>query len=160
MGLIMTQGGCCFTGHRVISHSDTEQLRGRLVTEVENLISQGINIFYAGGAVGFDTIAAEEVLRLRERYMHIKLILALPCRDQTNGWRSKDIVRYERIKKMCDCIVYTGEQYSQGCMHKRNRYLVDNSEICIAYLKRKVGGTLYTVNYAEANNLKIINLAN
>ena len=44
-------------------------------------------------------------------------------------------------------------------MQKRNRHLVDNSSLCISYLTSDSGGTAYTVNYAKAKGLKIINLA-
>ena len=57
-----------------------------------------------------------------------------------------------------DKIVYTSENYYNGCMHKRNRHLVDNSSLCIAYLTKESGGTAYTVNYARQNGLTIINV--
>ena len=44
-------------------------------------------------------------------------------------------------------------------MQKRNRHLVDNSSLCISYLTSDSGGTAYTVDYAKANGLKVINLA-
>ena len=43
-------------------------------------------------------------------------------------------------------------------MHKRNRYLVDNSSVCICYLTEATGGTAYTVDYAQTKNLTVINL--
>ena len=43
-------------------------------------------------------------------------------------------------------------------MHKRNRHLVDNSSLCIAYLTKESGGTAYTVNYARQSGLTIINI--
>lgn len=48
----------------------------------------------------------------------------------------------------------------RGCMHKRNRYMVDNSNYCICCLTEEKDGTAYTVSYAKKQNLKIINLAN
>jgi len=44
-------------------------------------------------------------------------------------------------------------------MQKRNRNLVDNSGVCIAYLTENRGGTFYTVNYAAKLNREIINIA-
>ena len=44
-------------------------------------------------------------------------------------------------------------------MAKRNRHLVDNSSVCVAYLTRSGGGTAYTVEYAKKHGLKIINIA-
>ena len=122
-------------------------------------IEQGYRYFGCGGALGFDTLAAQTVLRLQEIYPEIRLILVLPCRDQTRGWKQADVAEYDRIMKAADKVTYTSEQYYSGCMHKRNRHLVDNSSLCMCYLTEQSGGTAYTVNYARSQGLKIINVA-
>ena len=66
---------------------------------------------------------------------------------------------YESIKEQADKVVYTSEEYTRGCMHKRNRHLVDNSSVCICYLTESTGGTAYTVNYAKEKGLMTINVA-
>ena len=122
-------------------------------------IEQGYRYFGCGGALGFDTLAAQTVLRLREIYPEIRLILVLPCRDQTRGWKQADVAEYDRIMKAADKVTYTSEQSYGGCMHKRNRHLVDCSSLCICYLTEQSGGTAYTVNYARSQGLKIVNVA-
>ena len=109
--------------------------------------------------MGFDTLAAQVVLRLRERYPQIRLILVLPCLNQTRGWAQADIDAYEEIKHCADKVTYTSEHYFRGCMQKRNRHLADNSSVCICYLTKPTGGTAYTVNYARRSGLRIINIA-
>lgn len=126
---------------------------------VERLIKKGYLYFGAGGALGFDTIAALAVLKLKEHYPDIRLILVLPCRFQTRGWASEDVKIYENIKEQADKVVYTSEEYTRGCMHKRNRHLVDNSSACIAYLTESKGGTAYTVDYAAKHGLTVFNIA-
>ena len=43
-------------------------------------------MFYgAGGALGFDTLAAQTVLDMKKEYPQLRLILVLPCEDQTRG---------------------------------------------------------------------------
>ena len=137
----------CFTGHRELPTDDLPEISKRLEDTLVKLIEQGYRYFGAGGALGFDTLAAQVVLRLRERYPQIRLILVLPCLNQTRGWPQADIV------------TYTSEHYFQGCMQKRNRHLVDNSSVCICYLTKPTGGTAYTVNYASEHGLTIINIA-
>lgn len=115
--------------------------------------------FGAGGALGFDTLATQCVLSLKKQYPHIKLILVLPCITQTKGWSKNDIAIYEEIKSQADKVVYTSQEYTRGCMHKRNRHLVDNSSACISYLTESKGGTFYTVNYAKSKGVEVINIA-
>ena len=134
-------------------------LTQRLKEQIETSVKRGYRYFGAGGALGFDTLAAKTVLDLKTTYPEIKLILVLPCKDQARCWKQEDIREYERIKRSADKIVYTSESYFEGCMQKRNRHLVDYSSLCICYMSRTTGGTAYTVKYAKEKNLEVINLA-
>ena len=153
------QKTCCFTGHRTIPESEYAEMQKSLESELTQLINQGTRYFGAGGALGFDTMSALSVLKLRKNFSLIRLILVLPCKDQTKGWSEKDIKIYNNILQNADKVVYTSKHYYRGCMHKRNRHLVDNSQICICYLTDSKGGTAYTVDYAKQKGLRIINLA-
>ena len=149
----------CFTGHRKIPTLAKRRIAKRLEETVSEAINSGYRYFGCGGALGFDTLAAQTVLRLRETHPEIRLILVLPCMDQTRGWVERDIEEYERIKQAADKVTYTAEKYYNGCMQKRNRHLVDYSSLCICYLTEQIGGTAYTVNYARDHGLKVINTA-
>lgn len=63
----------------------------RLENEIIRLIIEGNFIFLAGGALGFDTIAAQIVIKLKKKYPHIQLVLILPCRSQSKYWSKKNI---------------------------------------------------------------------
>lgn len=155
----MREQTCCFTGHRQIPPGEREEITDRLENTVVGLYQKGVRYYGAGGARGFDALAAQTVIRLRESCPGIKLILVLPCLTQTRGWRPQDVTEYERIKAQADKVVYTAQQYTPGCMHRRNRHLVDNSSVCICYLTRDSGGTAYTVGYAKEQGVKVINIA-
>ena len=63
---------------------------------------------------------------------------------------------------MCirDRVVYVSQFNQRGAMLKRDRYMVDNSDIVVAYLTKSSGGTYYTVKYANEKGVKVVNLAN
>ncbi len=155
----MKEKTCCFSGHRKIPHEQYHYIAKRLKEEIIKLIENGYLYFGAGGALGFDTLAAQTVLLLRKTYPQIKLILVLPCPEQTKGWAEKDIALYEKIKLHSDKFVYTSPVYTKACMHERNRHLADNSSVCICFLSENRGGTAYTVDYAKSKGLSIINVA-
>lgn len=138
----------CFTGHRHIPENELPLIKERLRSVITELIGRGYRYFGAGGALGFDMLAAMTVLELREAYPQIKLILVLPCKDQTAMWNASDVLKYNEILRHADKVVYLHERYTDGCMHERNRYLCDNSSVCVCYLRHKSGGTAYTVGYA------------
>ena len=155
----MKERTACFTGHRTIPFLQRRKIEKRTEEALIEAIEQGYRFFGTGGALGFDTLAAQTVLRLKKTYPQIKLILVLPCLSQTRGWRSEDIAEYERIKAAADKVVYTSQEYTRDCMFKRNRHLVDNSSLCIAYLTENSGGTAYTVDYARSKGSITRNVA-
>ena len=154
----MREKTCCFTGHRQLPPGERAKIANRLERVISSLYQRGVRYYGAGGALGFDTLAAQTVLRLRESCPGMKLILVLPCLTQTRGWRPEDAAEYERIKAQADKVVYTSQEYAKDCMFKRNRHLVDNSGICVCYLTKSSGGTAYTVRYAEGKRLEVINV--
>ena len=75
----MRERTACFTGHRSIPTGQSEVLHQRLENVIIRLVEKGYRFFGAGGALGFDTMAAQLVLTLKAQYPHIRLILVLPC---------------------------------------------------------------------------------
>jgi len=150
---------CCFTGHRHLPEDQKKGIAERLEKAVVSLIHSGYLYFGAGGALGFDTLCAKTILRLRQSYPGIKLILVLPCVSQADRWRPEGRAVYREIMEQADKVVYTSQEYTRDCMFKRNRHLVDNSSVCICYQTKETGGTAYTVEYAIKHGLRIINLA-
>ena len=60
----------CFTGHRELPILQVSSIRQRLRKTLEDLIEQGYCFFGTGGALGFDTIAAQTVLNLRDAWKY------------------------------------------------------------------------------------------
>ena len=140
---------CCFTGHRIIPKSKEYEIFKKTKDAVISLIEKGVKYFGTGGAIGYDTIAAQVVLSLKEKYPFIKLIVVCPCKNQDARWNEKQKQAYRGILKLADKIVVLSDTYYNGCMQVRNRHLVDNSKYCICYLTRNFGGTYSTVRYAN-----------
>ena len=136
-------------------------LRRRLREEIVALVEKkGVTTFLAGGALGFDTVAAQEVLRVRgEGYPGLKLELVLPYVGQEEQWSQRDASVYRAMLRQADQVVYIANRYTQGCMFQRNRYLVEHSAYCLCYQKQERGGTAYTVRYANSQGLAVRNLA-
>ncbi len=144
----LIEKSCCFTGHRHIPEEKRSNLSAALRRIIKELVAEnGVTTFYAGGAQGFDTLAAMMVVEVREAFPNIRLIIVLPYANQTDRWGAADEV------------VCLSEHYYNGCMFVRNRYLVDHSSICVSYQTKQSGGTAYTVKHALLKGLRVINLA-
>ena len=149
---------CCFTGHRVLPGDKIEQIKERLEREVDNLAAQGVTNFISGGALGFDQIAASVIIAKKETGKNVRLIFALPCKNQEKNWSRDQRHHYHRLLLEADEIVYVSEDYKDGCMKKRNRYMVDRSAFCICACLFMYSGTGQTVRYAKQKGLTTINV--
>lgn len=149
----------CFSGHRKLPQDCTE-LRSSLEKAIITLIEQGVVFFGSGVALGFDQEAATMVLRLKENYPHIRLIMVLPCppEEQSLKWNEEQKRRYYELLGKADKVRVLSPRYTSSCMLDRNRHLVDNSGYLICYLRENCGGTFYTTNYAERQGLKILRI--
>lgn len=151
---------CFFTGHRIIAARKRNALKSRLRAEILNKINDGVTVFISGGALGFDTMAAEEVLEMKRDYGDIRLCLYLPCIDHDAGWTYGDRQKFCDIKERADEIYYvTKGAYSEGCMQKRNRAMVEAADCGIAYMVNSLSGSAQTVRLAEKKGIDVVNTA-
>lgn len=149
----------CFSGHRKLPQN-CAQLAADLEAAIVSHIERGVIFFGAGGALGFDMLAEEAVLRLKERYPQIRLVLVLPCppEQQTLKWNAEQKRRYYDIMARADKVRVLSDRYTSSCMLDRNRHMVDCSGYMICYLRENKGGTAYTVRYAERVGVEIVRI--
>ena len=150
----------CFTGHRHIDTADRQELCTLLEREIQRQVGNGAEIFRTGGALGFDTLAALAVLKLKRTHPQIRLELILPCPTQTQNWALQDVTLYDQIRRKADSFRYLSNTYFNGLLQLRNHQLVEGADVCIAYLKSSHGGgTAYTSALAIRSGLEYINLS-
>lgn len=156
---------CCFSGHRPQNmpwgYNETGLrfwiFKRKLKKAIEKNINDGYHNFICGMALGADMLFAETVISLKEKYPDISLECALPCINQPAKWSYDSNVRYYNIIKKADKVTYVSKrEYHKGCMEKRNKYMVSNSnKLIAAYNGKEFGGTVQTLSYAMEENLTI-----
>ena len=132
---------CVFTGHREMEENFNVK---ELKKSIEYYLSKGVKTFYNGGAVGFDLLSAETVLKLKKKH-DIKLVVCVPFYGQETRYSKADKARYAKILKNADEVVILADSYYKGCLLRRNDYMIERADCMIAYLKKEEGGTAYTV---------------
>ena len=149
-----------FTGHRNLASENIPFLTETVYQCLLNAYTEGYRRFFCGCALGFDTLAAFQTVRLRNVFPDVCLSMAIPCQNQSDRWSLKDRDTYKKLMDAADDLTVLSPFYYQGAMQARNRYMADRSSLCICFLKNMHGGTASTVRYALAQgNIRIINLA-
>ena len=143
---------CAVTGHRDLSFGIDVNLTEKVLI---GAIEAGYDTFMVGMALGFDFLCFKILEKLR-RERKIKIIACVPCRGQANKFPEPQKEEYVRMLSVSDEVVVLSEEYTKFCMQRRNIYMVDNSSLVIAYLKKDKGGTFNTVKYAESKGVSVI----
>lgn len=150
---------CCFTGHRPHKlpflldedHPQYRLLEQRLTKEIlEKILMHDCDTFLTGMAQGVDMLCAELVLKLRKLIgVPLRLVCVIPYLAQAQRWHAAEQERYKNILARADHKILLSNEYTDGCLLARNRFLVDHSMHIIAvYDGMSAGGTKYTLDYA------------
>jgi uncharacterized phage-like protein YoqJ len=160
------QKTCCFSGHRPMKlpfgfyedSPDFLRLKVRLYYEVDQMREMGVTVFLTGMAQGIDMLTAEIVLDIKRTYLYddVRLVAVVPFEGQAERWSKAYRARYFHILGKADEVVTLQKLYTDDCLLKRNRCMVDASSHLIAVWSGGRGGTKYTVEYAVKQGLDII----
>ena len=141
-----------FIGHREIykiRHIEDriEQIVRKLVYEKEYVE------FYIGRNGDFDILAASVVKQVQKSFGHhnSSLILVFP-------YHVKDEEYYEKYYDEL-CFPLDNKTHFKAAITKRNEWMVENSDLLIAYVERETGGAYKMMKYAERKSVEIVNIA-
>lgn len=143
-----------FCGHS--QFSQTEKIRQEIMNILEERVNGQCIDMYLGGYGEFDIFAYECCKQYKEAHLGASLILITPYIT----------LQYQRShldsqKHLYDGIIYPDiEDKPLGfAISYRNKYMVDKSDLIIAYVSHKWGGAYKMYEYAKKEGKEIINLA-
>ena len=149
----------CFTGHRRLPPERERAVCSAAENAVRELVMCGYDTFLVGGALGFDTLAQLTAVHIRAEFPFLRVVMAIPCRNQDSRWKAQDRMAYRQLCQLADECIVLQETYSDECMLIRNRFMVDHSSRCVAFWDGSArGGTAYTVRYARKCGVPVQNL--
>jgi hypothetical protein len=138
-------------GHRVVEDYGIEEKLYELFWEL--LRTKEYVEFYLGRNGDFDILAASVIKRLHKNYRDdnsvMILVLPYPVKD------------YEYYDDYYDEIIIPDELHGvhpKAAITERNRWIVANSDMLIAYIRNKSGGTATCVRMAERLRRTVIKI--
>ena len=140
-------------GHRYFDAHRT--LDEQLYPLLQNLIQTKPFVeIYIGRNGEFDIYAASVVKRVQNSTgkSNNELICVLP-------YPEKDMEYYEKYYDNV-MIPDIGKTHPKGAITKRNRWMIEQSNLVICYIEREEGGAYTTLKYAQKLQKEIVNLAN
>ena len=142
---------CSFCGHRDIFEPDVDEY---VKQEIASLIKQGFNTFYSGGMGNFDLLCERTVLEFKKKNSEIKLCLILPyMTNRVNRYMNYYDVRFDEI-----IIPDFGNLHPRRAIPARNKWMVERSDMILAYVLRETGGASTTLRYAKKLGVEYVNI--
>lgn len=142
---------CAFCGHRDVFDPNVKK---RAEKEIISLIEQGFTTFYSGGMGDFDKICEGIVCGIKRKNDKIKLCLVLPyMKSSINHDRAYYNSLYDEI-----VVPDLGDIHYKRAITARNRWLVENSDMILAYVFREIGGAWTMFKHAEKSGVKYVNV--
>ena len=142
----------CLFGHREID--DLCQLEEMLAPVIEELIQTKTYVSFLIGRNGeFDEYAASLIKRMKKKIgkENSDISLVLPYR----------IANLEYYEKYYDSIIIPEKVYGahpKSAITLKNRWMVEEADLVIVYVKRKTGGAFTAMKYAKKQGKSVINL--
>ena len=140
-----------FIGHRQISsvafiENQVERLAAEFMRQADFVE------FYLGRNGEFDIAAASGIKRAQKRIGHEKsaLILVLP-------YEMKDLPYYQAFYDEVILPVDSSVHFKLA-ITKRNKWMVESTDLLIAYVTKPQGGAYHTLCYAQSLGRQICNL--
>ena len=137
---------CCFTGHRRLPEVGRGMIESKAALIIRDLYSKGVRFFRVGGALGFDTVAAQLLFKLRTSELtDIKISLLYPFDGFTASWTDKQNALYAELLPQYDEVHCISKQNDSAAYLARNRALADGSAYCVAYCGTPTGGAVLRI---------------
>ena len=131
-------------GHAQISQ--VEEVEKWLYAVSESLIEQGAVTFYLGGYGAFDGLAASVLWEQKKRYPQIELVLVLAYLNDRRDTSSYDRTVYPPLETVP----------RRFAISHRNRWMVEVSDVVVAYVLHDWGGAATTLRCAKQKAKQII----
>ena len=98
-------------------------------------------------------LAAQTIVELKKDGYKISLELALPFKNEYKPLKER--LMFSIIEANSDKVYYVNEYYSKTCYIERNKYLVNNSSLIMAYYREYWDGAHYIIEYAKSSKKTI-----
>ena len=111
---------------------------------------------YTGGYGDFDQICAHVCKGSKKEYQNIEVVYITPYLNQSEQTK----IKLMQESGLCDSSIYPPIENIplKFAILKRNEWMIDNSDMIIAYVNHSFGGAYKSLLFAKRKKKKIINI--
>ncbi|MBE6729235.1 MAG: DUF1273 domain-containing protein [Ruminococcaceae bacterium] len=151
---------CCFLtndfcnfSYNLQSEARKEKINQSAAEKLETLISDGVTNFISGLEEGLDLFMSDYLLKRNEK---LTLECAAAFEEQAANYSSSQREKYFEICENCDTLTFVSRKRQFGCKNKRDRYMIEQSDIVLCFWDKISPYTGELLQYAVGRNKKIL----
>ena len=133
-----------FCGHGRVS--EPEKVKEWLCEALDRFIHEEKLTFYLGDCGGFDRMAASVVREKKKLNPSAQSVLVIPYLNRQYDEKSYDYTLYPPLENVP----------FRFAISKRNKWMVSEADVVIAYVTHGWGGAAKTLEYARRSGKKVI----
>ncbi len=145
-----------FLGHRSLQNGMNLQEKVKRVIE-ESVDFHEKVVFFCGGYGDFDDLCACACRSIKEKWKKCEIVFVTPYITTA---------QQEKIKQLINAGLYDSTIYPplenvpyRFAISKRNEWMIDQSDLIIAYVKHSFGGAYQSLHCARRRGKQLVNLA-
>ena len=142
-----------FLGHRSIINGDAwfEKVRSVIL---ENINFREKILFYCGGYGDFDHLCVRACRSIQMNNPNCEIVFVTPYMISSKPPRNTDITFYNSV--LYPPLERVPPKFA---ILRRNEWMIDQSDLIVAYVEYSHGGAYRGLQYAEKKQKRIVNLA-
>ena len=149
---------CCLRGQEDLPPWEEQNVRTRMRHRLMPLIWDRVDFFGVGGGRGYELMAAEYLLKVRDEFKrNIRIISVLPYPEYREEWPEEDFRRQEEILRRSDKVVFACPAKTADAWQIRDRKLLEESGFCICYCRRADGRIAGFIREARQCGMTVYN---
>ena len=137
-------GSRCFFGHGKGVGVDNVKLKRAILEAIDG----GIRIFYVGNNGDFDSLVAKTMSEIQKEFPPVRWFIVTAYIDDAETIPYGNAIYPEGLE-------LTPKRY---CIDKRNRWMIDRSDVVITYVARPFGNAEKYKRIAEKKGKTVLNL--
>lgn len=137
-----------------LEKKEKQKIKEKAVEEIEKLRSDGVKNFISALEEGVDLFAADYISRTKKENETLECAVAFE--EQAKNYSEKQREDYFSLCEKCDTLSFVSRKRNFGCKTKRDRYMIEQSDIVLCFWDKFAPYTGELLQFAVTKNKKIV----
>lgn len=133
---------------------EKEKIKAKAVEEITKLRNDGVQNFISALEEGIDIFITDYIMKTKGEKESLECAVAFE--EQAKNYSEREREKYFCLCESCDTLSFVSRKRDFGCKTKRDRYMIEQSDIVLCFWDKFAPYTGELLQYAVTRDKKII----